>query len=284
MSMRCVLLSPILLDQQYPRSEDELRVGSQCLGNIIESVRLGELQIVVTPLIVFMLEQLDTEYWLEDPHRSYQREIAWQLASLILMPNATINVLRLKSMGLHPIPKSTYSDRIAMWAEEAQALLNLHDSLSKDGYFIGVLCPFRFQGEPGPEYEAPLPERYFPQVGSDAQQILRQCHSYRVPRQVKDQHVTYRDLQANYRAIDGVKIVAANGDHMKVIFRGGRSWVFDSQGKAGGAIIRDSWIKEIEEILHCPWQAIKASLLDGSTLASRRYCLLDQNAAQGTGS
>jgi len=145
-------LSPTLLDQSFPRDENELQRVAIALGKIQEYLEQDEVHFIVTQTLCELVEIFE---W-DRP----ELESMYPLISLIynllnqwiLQPHeALVRIILPEDLNCqpHPLPEGTKSyGFVEDWSIEVGKLYGLHSTyVQGNEFFIGIACEFAFSGE-----------------------------------------------------------------------------------------------------------------------------------------
>jgi hypothetical protein len=274
--VRAVTLSPIFLDQAFPRNENELRVVASSLGDLIEDLEAGTVLLMVPEVFEEFLD-LSLYSWQQKPAiDSWLRDIATHLFQILNQLAKSVIRLRVDVVNgrpPHPVPGGVASELTDEWAVQMAGLLEKHDAaIAGNRYFIGIACPYKYAGLEDGGYTPPLPIRYFPLVSArTARAQLMPYHSYDAPINLKSQRLTYRHVRQNFKFIGGIELKDVSGsDHQRLHFGGGRWVEFDTGGKRDSTLIPDAWMKQVCAKLDLPDEAadaVKAALIAGCPMS-----------------
>lgn len=255
--------SPILLDQSFPRDEEQLRRVAEALGELQLLLEDGVVQLVLTSA----LQEFVSIFNFEGPY-PLLLEIYRLLDQWFLQPHEDLIRADVSSVGEslpHPVPSGCSDEGlITYWSDEVGKLLVLHDHCAAPGtFFIGIACSNAFAGHPLGTYDGPADVRAFPLVGPTEVMALHDAYTWHVRPDYAAQSVSFRDVQRNYSAIGAISFdpPSGGGSHYKVKFRGGRgrTWVVDKNYKE----VPEQYLRELIEITGYPVLAIKAALIAG---------------------
>jgi len=142
-------LSPLILDQTFPRNEGELRLANDALGAVGESVLAGDVHLLVTEVLREFV--LGVDMYRADPSGLWSL-LYRGLAAWFLSPDSRVvqvDTATASNWQPHLLPTYCAGEEglAAFWAEEAGRLLALHDACSPGAqFFIGVACAYGFAG------------------------------------------------------------------------------------------------------------------------------------------
>lgn len=281
-----VLLSPIFLDQKFPRELNELRVVQAGLAVAARGLKDGRFKLIFSAAFEEFIDLTNTTWRESQTLNGALIDINRFLCQLIWRGEGVIRVQLPSDLKCspHPVPERCDGDLVRHWADEVGRLILVHDSVCMDQqYFIGVLCPYCCCGDTDAgRYSGTPPRRCFPIGGSDLAEHLADAYIYKIPKTVHDRRVTVGEIIKNYAAIGGVRVESVKGtDHRRIVFSGLPAWEFDSNGGRKGTLVTDKAFGELEKLLGHPAMAIKASLMDGTAVEDRvcfRLCQYVQSS------
>lgn len=261
--------SPVMLDQTFPRDDDQLMEVGIALGEIQEYLETDQVLLVKTEILgdfvknieserlganplLGIISNLLTDYYLKSPEffvdvESYLSEI----------PADVYNP--------HPVPQGTEEEyMVELWAEEVGKLLYLHDlCCKKKEFFIGIACELAFADGEGCEcqYAGSSNDRRFPLVGPDDLSKLADAYEWNTDRNIHNKKVTFKQIEKNYSKVGAIKMEPAKGSHYKLVFEEGKgSWTFPRKKKEP---IGDGILGQLKEKTGYPLNVIKTALIDG---------------------
>ena len=175
-----ICASPIILDQSFPRNEDELRIVKVALGEIQYFIENDLAHVILTNGLRDIVESFD---W----NQSSKYDIYKLLDQWFLQKHkrlVEIDVSNIKDYVAHPIPKGCSGQGLVIfWADELGRMLVLHDRCCPVGrFFIGVGCERAFAGDCLGEYDNPNGERVFPLVGPENINKLAEAYEWVLPK------------------------------------------------------------------------------------------------------
>lgn len=253
-------LSPLILDQSFPRNKNELSLVSGVLGAIQELVEEDRIHFVLT----YNLRQLVQQFnWTQEQNKDLF-DLFRLLNQWFLQPNkrlVEIDVSSINDYELHPLPQSCIGESNSnLWAKEMGRLLTVHDKCcSRNEFFIGVACESAFSKRPKGVYHNPKHQRVFPLVGYGDFNTLDDAYQWDVPNNIHNKDVSFDCFRNNYQCIGGISINPSRGSHYKVNFKGNRPWILDRNDDP----IPDKYLKELTVITSYPVPVIKAALIFG---------------------
>ncbi|GEM_PF-1866645 len=223
-----ICASPVILDQSFPRSDYELHIVSDALGEIQYMLENDLAHLILTE----ELEEIVKSYSWAD---SKTFEIYRMLSHWFLQKHSRlieVDVSQVQKYSPHPIPRGSDDKGLTMfWAEDVGRLLVIHDQFSTPGqFFIGVCCESAFAGGDIGEYKNPEKLRSFPLVGPDNIGGLDDAyiHKWELPSSGVRRKVKKEDIETNYKVIGAESIEWPRGSsHAKLNFKNGREWTLD---------------------------------------------------------
>lgn len=266
-----VTLSPVLLDQSFPRDKTELQRVAVALGHVQSLVEVPGSRLLLTGTLREFVGMTDWNQPLAV--QPMLREIHRLLSQWFLQPHeglVLIDVSNVPTGPPHPVPISaTDGPLIGEWAAELGRVLKCHDEVSVgDGFFIGIACDRAFAGEAVGAYAPPL-RRAFPLLAPSDVRLLDEADAWEVPRSFDGRLVRFDDMMANFGVIGASRVDRPRGSsHYKVHFPGKRPWPLDRNH----ASIPPRFLRQLETRTGYPVSVIKYALLEGR-LPSRRPLL-----------
>jgi len=259
--------SPIILDQSFPRDEDQLQLVAFALGTIIESVEKNDAHLLLTETLRDFVESFD---W--NPPRPFAllMEIHRMLSQLYLQPSdrlIMVEVSEVEGYQRHPIPQGCVATGlIELWSDELGKILELHDRCSDDnGFFIGIACESAFAGEGPCFYPSDGEQRAFPLVGPQNLSDLEDAYVWHPTKMsfndLRLREVSFDLVRKNVEVIGAARIEKprGGGSHFMVTFRRGRSWPLDKNTDP----LPELFLKELIPITGYPLNVIKYALIFG---------------------
>ena len=258
-----ICASPVIIDQSFPRDQDELKAVAFTLGEIQRQIENGEINLVLTKGLAELVEEFD---W-SQPHKySLMLEIYKLLNQWFLKKNDRLIRIDLSSIvdyKQHPIPEGCNKlGLVDLWADEVGRLLKLHDRCTTDNsYFIGIACEQAYSGSTPRCYCSLEVDRYFPLVGpNDIPNLLIDAYDWESMPNIHNRKIYISDIFNNYRALGASEIKnPSGGSHYKMIFPNKRPWVISSNIDP----IPDTFLDELIAITGYPIKAIKTALCTG---------------------
>ncbi|MGB8885200.1 MAG: hypothetical protein WCC87_00660 [Candidatus Korobacteraceae bacterium] len=245
---------------------------SEALGEIQSRVETGLVGIVLTPILQLFLEDFD---WCRISGNALLRDIYNLLTQWFLQPHDALILVELSSLdavGAHPIPSDCGTEgNVALWAEELQKLLEVHEScIGQPGeFFIGVACHFAFSGGKLGSY-SPEDAPALPLVGPSQLDNLSDAFDWKVQPDDIRQPVSFASAKQNVFALGAIELkTPSGGSHYKVYFRDTcRPWILDRNEDP----LRDDFVRQLVPLTSYPFNVVKVVLLRGSM--PERVCKL----------
>lgn len=255
-----ICASPVILDQSFPRSNYELQIVKDALGEIQYLLENDFAHVILTNELREIVECYD---WAE----SKTFEIYKLLDQWFLQKHSSlieIDVSDIKDYLPHPIPKGCDEKGLTIfWADEVGKILVIHDRCCASGqFFIGVTCEKAFAGDSLGEYENPGGLRTLPLVGSEDISKLADAYDskWQLPRGSVKKKVEIADIQRNYKAIGAESIEKPKGgSHAKVKFKDGREWTLDVNIDP----VSEDYLPGLAVVSGYPLNVIKYTLVNG---------------------
>jgi hypothetical protein len=262
--------SPIMIDQSFPRDDQELLVASRGLGELISYIESDKVHLLLTDTLREFVNNID---WQRPPvPQGILREIYIIFHRWFLQPHARlrlINVENVKNYLQHPIPEGCQKEGlIVYWSDEMGRILVLHDKNSLDEkYYIGVACANSFAGKQLSIYAGVENARFFPLVGPTNITILEDAYEWIVTPNWHQLNISFEQARNNCHVIGATRVEEPDGDsHYKVHFPGARPWILDFNVDP----IPLRFLNELVPITKLPLDVIKHSLFYGAM--PRRRC------------
>jgi hypothetical protein len=280
-----VFLPPGLLDQSFPRDEQELHEGAECLGGLCRALDESKVVLIVSPESAALVSQL--EWGQRSAEAMTTLTTIYKLLSLLHGGRAN-NCIRIDLSGvdgfvLHPVPTGPAGVLVDAWSAEAGRLLFVHDAVAASGeYFIGLACARNFCATCMSAYPDTTVGRRFPIVGlGDVDQQLGDAYEWVTLPNAHNASVGVAEIRANFRAIGAVRRDNQDGDsHWKLHFPDGRTWTCDENW---GDRIGRNILDELKGYTGMPLLAIISALVSGETperVFRLRHLMMD-NPARG---
>lgn len=223
-----ICASPVILDQSFPRSDYELQIVKDALGEIQYLLEKDFAHVIVTNELREIVESYDwTENKTFEIYRLLDQWFLQKHSRLI-----EIDVSEIRDYSPHPIPKGCNEKGLTiLWADEVGKILVIHDRCCTSGqFFVGIICEKACAGDSLGEYENDCGLRTFPLVGPEDINKLDDAYDskWQLPRGSVKRKIKITDIQRNYKAIGAESIEKPKGDsHAKVKFKDGREWTLD---------------------------------------------------------
>lgn len=254
--------SPILLDQTFPRSDDELRLVAQSLGELLKVIEEDTAHLVLTEAMRRVVEAFN---WNRPNIHSHLIDVYRLLNQLFLQTHSRllrIDTSAVRDHAPHPIPEGcTAGEHIDNWSDEMGRLLSLHDRCTSDHkMFLGVACHLAFSGNPPSQYSDPNSRRAFPLVGPLQLPTLADGYEWEAPTNIWNQSVSFESAKMNSCHLGAIAVEPPKGgSHYKVCFLGKRPWALDRNCDP----VPERFLKELIPITGYPLDVIKTVLNTG---------------------
>jgi hypothetical protein len=285
--------SPVILDQSFPRSVEELRIVAVALGELQASVEKRQIQLVLTGVLQQIAEDIE---W-QRPVGQYPLlvDIHRLIVQLFLQPHQGLIAVRFPerlSVPPHPVySKAIEGPRIETWCEELGQLLLVHNETRNGGpYYIGIACEHCFAGVAETDHAAAVghAESGFPAVGPKDVGTLADAYYRHTPEDIHAQSVSFRQAKKNCRILGATAVLKpAGGSHYKVVFPNApRPWPLDSNVDP----IPDRFLAQLESISGFEKSVVIAALVTGELPQKRlkmcrsRLCVVACGVADCRGS
>jgi hypothetical protein len=256
--------SPNVVDQTFPRSNEELRLVQRALSRLVLTAQEEKCVILLTGMLSDFILCLDQGFCWEVMSRYPELHVIYRiLAELGLQQHGVtrLNVSAIKLVDKHPLPAGIEANEFAAkWADELGRLHTLHASLCSPGsFFIGVACTLAFAGENLGSYNNPTSLPALPLVGPDQVHHLDDAFKWDIPAGMHDRKVSFGDAYHRIRFLGGEVHNPSGSSHYQVRFRGARTWPLDVNVDP----IPDRFLKQLEPITGQSIEVIKYVLLNG---------------------
>ncbi|WP_375745468.1 hypothetical protein NR800_12025 [Corallococcus interemptor] len=260
-----LLPSPTLLDQSFPRTNEELKVISVSLSGMLELVREGECGLLSTEALRDFVEKFD---WDRTGPYPLLMDIYRFLSQMLLYPSDyvfEVDVSGATGNMLHPTPTACSSRGLSGdWSIEAGKVLELHlrHSGLQDAH-IGVACAQAFAGEAKDSYAVQVPA--FPLVGPDDIGSLSDAYEWNVPSDIHQKSISFAEVRKNCFAIGATEILMPKGSSHYMVKFARRPWPLDCNTDP----VPERFLGQLEDITGYPLPVIKTALIYGA-LPSKR--------------
>lgn len=253
--------SPFILDQSFPRCEQDLLIIAHALGEIQNHIECDRIHLILTTDLQQIVEEFD---WSRTGPYPLLGEIFKLLNLWFLQPHdrlVKIDVENIDNYHPHPLPQSCRKEGLTIfWSDEVGRILTLHDRYSRSKFFIGIGCESAFAGEKLGLLDNPNNQRAFPLIGPREIDLLQDAYEWSTPLDIHQKEVTFQDVHKNYKILGATHIQSpTSGSHYKVMFRGQRPWVLDPNNDP----IPERFLRELIEITGYPINVIKTALVFG---------------------
>lgn len=267
--MPCLLcLSPVLLDQSFPRDEEELRTVASALGELEKFISGDAVQLITTQTLFDFIDAFD---W-ASTNPNLLTEIYRFLSQLLLRQDDRIvdmdkyislaNSSTTQTYYPHPLPGRCENQEglLDLWSDELGRILCVHDQCVSNDFFIGVACANGFSGEFIDEYINPKEYRVFPLISPDNINILLNAYEWDIPNDIHQRSVSVENVKKNCKVIGGVLEKPDRDSHYKVKFQGQRSWTFSINDDP----VPEPYLRELVDLTPYSKNVIKVALISGN--------------------
>lgn len=227
-------LSPVLLDQSFPRDEEELQRVAIALGEIQGCIENDEAHLVVTEPLEEVVEVFEWDHPQLCSMYSLLQIIRDLLNQWFLQRHERLVKLKVPEdldFQSHPVPKGSENQGLVEdWSVEVGKVFALHSECSKSReFFIGVACDCAFAGEELGEYDNPGSNPTFPLIGPEDVNSLADAYEWSVPDGIRRRAVCFDDAYRNCFLLGATSIgPPSGGSHYKVKFpECDRPWPLD---------------------------------------------------------
>jgi hypothetical protein len=257
-------LSPLILDQSFPRDEEELGLVALALGEIEEYFAADRAHLLLTEVLSELIQEFD---WTSE-HQSLLVDIHRYLQQWFRQPRdglVAVDVADVTEYQPHAVPQRCAKDGLVdFWADELGRILSLHDECCDGGrFFIGIACPYAFAGEEKDTYaEVASDVRAFPLVGDDDLPTLDDAYAWVIPNEIHQKSVSFADIEKHYHVIGALAFEppSGGGSHYKLRFEY-ESWPV-SKNTAPETLTR-TYLKQLITITGYPLDVLKTALISG---------------------
>lgn len=256
--------SPNVIDQTFPRSNEELALVQKALLRLVELLAEGKCLVLLTQFLTEFIVRLDETFCWEIQQKYPEAQIIFYVLAQLGLQQQGVHRIDLSTIPLvkpHPLPKGCDCDEFSLrWSEELGRLYVLHSTRSIAGkYFIGVACTTAFAGKTKGSYLNPLKHPYFPLVGPDELGSLDDAYDWEIPPGTSKQKISFKDAYNKIRLLGGEVHQPSGSSHYPVKFKGKRTWPLDSNIDP----VPDRFLKQLEAITGERLEVIKFVLLNG---------------------
>jgi len=257
-----ICTTPTILDQSFPRNDEELYRVAESLGVIEEILKADKAHLILTNLLREIVEPFEWQN-----HHPILGDIRRLLCQWFLQPHerlVEINLDDIEDHNPHPLPFSCNSQGLFdFWSDEMGKMLVKHASCcSGDEFFIGIACELALCGEGLGEYDNPNNEKTFPLVGREELEQLSDAYLWEdLPPNIYNTNVSFSNACRNCYVIGATRVdPPSGGSHYKVHFEGSRSWSLDKNIDP----VSEDHLQELVGITGYPVTVIKTALIYGS--------------------
>lgn len=257
-----ICCSPVILDQSFPRDTSELYSVADTLGRIQEQVNRDEIHLILTDELAELVENFD---WNVREEYTILREIYRLLNQWFLQQHGRlirVDLSGVQEYDKHPIPEGCEAQGLVdLWSDEVGKLLTKHDKCCpRNRFFIGIACESAYCTGKQRRYINPSGHRAFPLVGPCQISSLADAYDWQVPTDIMRQSVYIEDVTRHYKVIGSESLIRpSGGSHYKLMFKGGRSWVLDTNIDP----VAEQYLSQLKSITGYELPVIKYALLNG---------------------
>lgn len=255
-----LLLSPVILDHSFPRTQSELRLVALAIGEVQETVDAKHAAMLTTSALNEYIELFDWEGNSQFP----QLQLIHSHLSQLVLRNSPYHVPPTLLDGLdsepHPVPSTTSRDGLSEeWAIEVGRILVLHDDAVSDGsFFIGVACELAFAGHDSKGYrEHPDTNRSFPLIGPADVLKLANAFVSDIPGDFAHRRISFECAKNHIGVLGGELHNPKGGSHYTVEFPKGFKWTLDRNHNP----VLDRHLKQVATNLSLELCCVKYALL-----------------------
>ena len=272
MNPKLIVLSPILIDQSFPRDSEDLLNVAVSLGNLTELLQHGDIIVLLTNVFVTFIE--DTCFQRED-HVPLVLEIYRYLQQISLVQNTSVRLIDVSKISDHqphlvPVGVNENNGLIDFWKDEVGKLLKIElDTQDISGqYRIGIACDIGFSGGVCRAY--PCHDGHaLPIVGeSNFATLLASPYVWLTDPNIHNRTICFEDAKRNIEVF-GCRYSRRESSHHQYIFEDGRTWPLDENHSE----IPLAYLDELVSITQLPLNVIRHTLVKGEL--PKAICFLD---------
>jgi len=255
--------SPNVIDQTFPRSNEELELVTRALSGLILMAESEQCVILLTRVLSEFIIALDQTFCWEVIAQYPGVEFIYRtLAQLGLQQHGVhrVDVSLVQPTHAHPLPEGIESNEFSLkWADELGRLYTLHsESCSAGAFFIGIACTLAFAGEPKGSYANPDRLPVLPLVGPGEVSTLDDAFKWDIPPGFHTRKVSFRTALHRINLLGGLVTRPTGSSHYQVRFQGARTWPLDCNIDP----VPDRFLKQLEPITRQEIDVIKYVLLN----------------------
>lgn len=257
-----ICCSPAILDQSFPKNEEELTTVAAALGEIQGYIQGDEVHLIITDGLRDLISEFD---WNLRSRYPLLIDIYGLLDQWMLQRHeglVEIDVSEVCEHCPHPVPQGcTFVGLVEIWSDEVGKILFLHDRCCPEGEFvIGIACASAFAGRAKGAYVNPDGNRCFPLIGPDDLNQIADAYEWDIPPNIHQKSVSFDDVMKNYNAIGASRVERpTSGSHFRVRFDRGRSWPLDRNFDR----LPNHHLNQLTTITGYPLAVIKTALING---------------------
>ncbi len=259
-----ICASPTILDQSFPRNNQELDLIVSTLGTIQSLIENDEIHLILTKVLQDLLEAFNWEQRVGQ--YPILRDIYRLLCQWFLQPHARLiqiddqSISNINHYVSHPLPEGSQKcGLVEFWSDEVGKLLAIHDLCCPNNkFFIGIACESAFSGSDINKYDNPNNQRTFPLVGPENfNSLLIDAYEWDLPQDVHQKQVSLSDVKRNIFCIGGQED-RSKGDHFIYVFEQARSWPLTLRDP-----VPNDHLRQLVPITGFPLPVIKYALMNG---------------------
>jgi len=258
--------SPDIIDQSFPRSNDDLDTVKAALGVLLDSIEEGLCTILLTQVLSEFIVQIVEETFAWEKLETYpDLHLVYRvLAEIGLQPRGVqrVNVSGVANYVAHPIPEGLECGDFAQrWSEEVGRLFVIHSQCCTRGeYFIGIACTLAFAGKTKGKYNNPDSAPTFPLAGPKEIKCLQDPLKWDIPDDMHRRNVSFKDAYRRIVLLGGNVHKPSGSSHYQVQFPGQRTWTLDRNTDP----IPERFLRQLESITGEKVEVVKYVLLNGT--------------------
>jgi hypothetical protein len=252
--------SPSILDQTFPRNDEELSIINEAMGEIQKCIDENSINLLLTDTLRLFVDDFDWNRTGPYPELSiiYHLLNQWSFQpSERIISVSTDDVL---DFHPHPIPEGTSeSVYVNLWSEEIGKVLEKHNIYRKGNkYFIGISCEKAFAGLQKGEYINPESIDAFPLIGPFELNMLDDAYEWDVPLRIRTARISFSLFIKNCKIIGATDVEIPHRDSHYHIYFGNFRWQLSCNDK----LIPDIFLQELESVLNLPLPVIKYAIIE----------------------
>ena len=252
--------SPTILDQSFPRDDEQLSSIAVALGEIQKCLEDNKAELILTDTLKIFIEDFDWDRTGPFPLLSIIHNL---LNQWYLQPTERIIVIStddIQNFTPHPIPEGTIENGyVGLWADEVGKILIKHDRCcTNEQFFLGVACDRAFAGLDRGRYHNPSNSRVFPLVGPDDLENLEDAYEWQVPVNIRVARIPFNAVLRNCAVLGATRVEPPDRDSHYHIYFGRYRW----QISCNDDPTPDDYLRELVANIGLPLHVIKFALLE----------------------